>query len=469
MRRNKDESGDTIVALATPPGVSGLAVIRLSGPDTFSVLTQLMPKVQLERQPSHTLRLTWLRDERKRPIDQVMVALFRKPHSYTGEDMAEITCHGAPIIVDKIIELCRKQNCRLAEPGEFTRRAVLAGKLTLSQAEAVLALVNAQSFGAHQGAISAYQGGVSRLIAPITNRLRELYAEAEFLLGFDEDGPMTADQRPNTRSLEEKTKALLTQLNRLIDRAERSRFLFEPARLAIIGRPNVGKSSLFNRLLQQERAIISGISGTTRDRIDAPLYLGNLTVQLTDTCGFHPRAKNPLTRLGNEETRRAIAEADILLVVFDGSEPFQEADRVLLLQVLKKPKIYIINKSDLPQRLRPKDIIINSKVIAGKNGAGSPVKPLSVSCKTGTNILRLRQKIKKVLSPNVFRLPAITRRQIEHLQECREALRTSLKTPDLDAKVTEIKFAIEALAKIDGGITNQELLNRIFSQFCVGK
>lgn len=468
MKRGKGEGSDTIVALATPPGVSGLAVIRLSGPDTFLVLNHLVPKVNFKRQASHTLRLVWINDEKKRPIDQVMVAPFRKPHSYTGEDMAEITCHGGAVIVDKIIELCRKQNCRLAEPGEFTRRAVLAGKLTISQAEAILALVNARSAEAHQGAISAYQGATSRFIAAIVNSLHDLYAKVEFLLGFAEETPDSGG-RLNRHWFIRQTKALLTRLNRFITQAEMSRFLFEPARVAIVGRPNVGKSSLFNRLLQQERAITSGIPGTTRDRIEASLTLGNLSVQLTDTCGFHLRAKNPLTRLGSEQTRRAIAEADMLLVVFDGSEPLQKADKEILAQVIEKSKIYIINKSDLPRRLRTKDIIINARGLPGKNGDGSKVRPVSVSCKTGANIHRLRREIKTLLSPNATPSPVTTRRQIEHLRECQAALQASLRASDLETQATEIKFAIEALAKIDGGITTEELLGRIFSQFCVGK
>ncbi len=447
------EKRDTIVALATPLGVSGLAVIRLSGPKTLAVLDRIVPEVKFQNQPSHTLRLVWINDERKRPIDQVMVAVFRSPRSYTGEDMAEITCHGGLVIIDRIIELCRKFGCRLAEPGEFTRRAVLAGKLTLSQAEAILGMVNARTMEAHQCAVSAYQGATTRFISEIGNRLRDLYAEAEFLLGFDE---AEGDRNGLTRGI----RGLLTRLNRTIERAKRIRFLFEPARVVIVGRANVGKSSLFNRLLQEERVIVSPVPGTTRDRVEVTFNIDGITVSLTDTCGFDPKAKDSLTRLGSEQTQRAIADADLLLVVFDGSEPLKKEDEAVFAQTKEKPKIYIINKSDLPRRL---------KRLEALGAMGVKLTPIVVSCKTGSNINQVRRALKEFLAPRGAPPPTITRRQIEILQECRDALQASLIAPDLETQAVEIKEGLAALAKIDGGVTSEEILNRIFHQFCIGK
>ncbi|MGQ9708015.1 MAG: tRNA uridine-5-carboxymethylaminomethyl(34) synthesis GTPase MnmE [bacterium] len=439
---------DTIVATATPAGVGGLAIVRLSGPKTFAILNRLLPGQKLSRQPSHTVRLLWLKDEKGEPVDQVMVTVFRKPRSYTGEHMAEITCHGSPLISEKITDLCRKNGCRLAEPGEFTRRAVLNGKLTLSQAEAILALVNATSPPALHAAIAAYQGGTTRYIADLGINLRDLYSDVEYLLGFDEN------ECPDLKAIKKKTSAILSQINRIIKKAARNRFLFEPARVAIVGRTNVGKSSLFNRLLQDERAITSPFPGTTRDRIEATVTAGSVKINLIDTCGYDPKSKNPLTRQGTIQTRKAIKEADLLILVFDGSQPANKHDRTILAETEKKPKIYVINKSDLAR---------------GFNPALLPGSALWLSCKTGEGLSRLRTILRRHLQPVNRPSPLITRRQIEVLNECRANLLASLTSPDLATRATEIRFALESLAKIDSPLTPEDILNRIFARFCVGK
>ncbi len=441
---------DTIVAPATPPGVAGLAVIRLSGPSTITVLNRLLPEQRWEKQPSHTLRLVWLKDGKDRVIDQVMVALFRAPRSYTGEDMAEISCHGSPLIVDRIVRLCLNHGCRLARTGEFTRRAVLNRKLTLSQAEAVLSLVNARTDLAHQQAIAGYQGATTRFVQTLTSALRDLYTEIEYLLSFDEEDKVEQDR------LENKTAALLRHLQHTIKQGERQRFLFQPARVAILGRPNVGKSTLFNRLLAEERAITSPIPGTTRDRIEATTTIGPITVQLIDTCGFDPGTRNPLTRLGTRQTERAVTNCDLLLIVFDGSQPVRDQDKTILAWTEKMPKIYIINKSDLKRRL-PDEFL--------------PQPAIAVSGKTGANINKLRQALLRHLRPlsGNTTCPTTSRRQLQALRDCYSALRASTRSPDLATRAADIRLALDALAQIDAPVTTEEVLNRIFQSFCVGK
>lgn len=438
----------TIVAPATPVGIGALAVVRISGPRTIIVLNRLLPGANIRRQPSHTLKLCWLKDKKGQPVDQVMVALFRAPRSYTGEDMAEITCHGGPLIVDRIVTLCQQQGCRLAEPGEFTRRAVLAGKLTLSQAEALPGIIAARTDQAHRLAIAAYQGATSRFVREISQKLQDLYTRAEYLLGFDEN------DNPDLNRLRRQTRTVITLLNRAIKQSGRNRFLFEPARVAIIGRPNVGKSSLFNRLLEEERAITSPIPGTTRDRIEATTAINGVLITLIDTCGFDPKSKHPLTRQGTRQTDRAVTAADLLLVVFDGSRPIQTQDRAILAWSEKKPKIYIINKSDLVRRFPV-------------SALDSPA--INLSCKTGANINRLRQAIKNHLAPLPHRYPTTSQRQLAALQECRDALQASLNAPDLETTAAEIQTALTALATIDKPMTTEELLDRVFARFCVGK
>jgi|UniRef100_A0A7V3UZL3 tRNA modification GTPase len=445
---------DTIVAPATPPGVGALAVIRISGPDTFKLLKRLFPEKDLQSRPGYSTHLCWLNDDKGKPIDQVLITIFHQPRSYTGEDMAEIAAHGSPLIVDKIIHLCSKNGARIAEPGEFTRRAVLNGKLSLSQAEAVLHLVKAQTPLAHRTAINAYRGAVSRMVANFTTQLFNIYTELEYRLGFAEDQPGEKNFA-DTRWLDQEIRRVINALNRELQRAEISHRLFEPARVAIVGRANVGKSSLFNRLLQDQRAITSPIPGTTRDRIESRLDLAGITLRLIDTCGFDPKSRNPLTRIGTTETRRAIQESDFILVVFDGSQPVHPIDKLILAEVEEKPKMYIINKGDLKPRFRIQELGIKNSI--------------TISCKTGENLNRIRVQLRRQFNSNGTPCPAITRRQIDCLENCRRALIASLKTENLEMRLLEVKNALDNLTAIDAPVTSEQILNRIFEHFCIGK
>lgn len=445
---------DTIVAPATPPGNSAIALIRISGPETLSLLNRIIPGKDFRTRPSHTAHLCWLYSEKGKPIDQALITVFRSPRSYTGEDMAEISSHGNPLIVDEIIRLCCKNGARLAEPGEFTRRAVLNGKMTLSQAEAVLNLVHAPTPLAHQNALNAYRGGTSQLVTNIAQQLSQLYTELEYLLGFVEE-QVGVKKASHIRRIDHKIKRVITELNRHLRQAESNCWLFEPPRVAIVGRANVGKSSLFNQLLLDQRAITSPIPGTTRDRIESQLNLSGVILNLVDTCGFNPKSSDPLTRTGTAETRRAIQQADFLLVVFDGSQPLHPLDRMILEEAQEKPKIFIINKTDLKPRFPIKDIGIKN--------------PIAISCKTGKNINRLRARLRRQFLGNGSSCPAITKRQIEHLEQCRNALTASLKTENLETRLLEVKYALDALTAIDSPLTSEEILNRIFACFCIGK
>jgi len=441
---------DTIVAPATPAGVSALAVVRISGPRTRSVLRRLVPDFPLKKGHTPIVKVTWLKDEKKQPVDQVVITLFPGPRSYTGEDLAEISCHGSPLIVDLIVSLCQRYGCRTAEPGEFTRRAVLNGKLTLSRAEALGALVYANNLQAHRSLITAYQGATSRFVNQLGAKLRQLYSFTEYLLGFDEQ------EQVNTAQLNKQTRELINRLNRALQQAEQNRFLLEPARVTIIGRPNVGKSSLFNRLLGAERAIISPIPGTTRDYLDATTTLHGVTIRLIDTCGFDPKTQNPLTRLGSRKTEIALKNSDLLIVVFDGSERARAQDRAILALTENFPKIYVINKSDLNRHLEQNLL---------------PRTAIALSCKTGAGINRLKRTLARRLHASSLSpaCPIINRRQIETLVTCRDHLHASLSSPDIETRSLEIRSALDALARIDQPFTSEEVLDRIFENFCVGK
>ena len=290
---------DTICAVATPTGLGSIAVVRVSGPDALIVLDRAFARLRPSRQPDRTVRLGRVVDEQGTEIDEALVTVFRAPRSYTGENLSEISCHGGACAAPAVVDLLCRLGCRRAEPGEFTRRAVLAGKLTLTRAEAILDLVNARTPAAHRAALNRYHGALALEVEELAEQLRSLHTEAEYHLGFDEnDVP-----RPGLRA---RQRRLLRRLDRVISAGERNRFLHEGARVAIVGRPNVGKSTLFNRLLGAERALVTATPGTTRDRIEATLTLGDVPVTLSDTCGIPGRTSGAISRLAAGQTDAAI-------------------------------------------------------------------------------------------------------------------------------------------------------------------
>jgi len=433
---------DTVCALATPDGTGSIAVIRISGPDTFRVLDKLLPETRPSRQPARTVRLGWVRDRAGRPVDQVMVAVFGSPRSYTGEEMAELSCHGGAVAAAAILRLLVAGGCRPARPGEFTRRAVLAGKLSLAQAEALLDLVHAPGWSAFASALDRYRGGLTRAVRDLAARLESLHADLEYSLGF-EDAPAPA-------RLKLRLRALRCELDRLLRRADRDRLLNRGARVAIVGRPNVGKSSLFNRLLDEERALVSSAPGTTRDRVEARLMLGTIPLTLTDTCGLFSATRDRFARLGADQTRRAVAEADLVLAVFDGARPASPEDNALVESTRNRPTITVINKSDQPRRFR----------LPAVNGTA-----LSVSCRTGSGIAHLRRR----LAARVRSGPAADSAHLPLLSESRAALSRALASASLELCELELRAALAALDRAENPAADSKLLDRIFSRFCVGK
>ncbi len=442
---------DTICAVTTPPGVGGIAVVRVSGPEALGVLDSVLEGPGPSHQASNTVRLAWARDRTGRRIDQVMVAVFRKPRSYTGENMAEISCHGGRVAATAVIELLKQNGCRLAEPGEFTRRAVLAGKLTLSQAEAVLDMIHARSRAAYRSALHRYQGGLSELVSDLTGELRELLAAAEYHLGFDEsDTPRSPGLRP-------RQQRFIRRLNRVITSGEKARLLHDGAEVVIIGRPNVGKSSLFNRLLETDRALVTSRPGTTRDRIEATVAFGDVPVRLSDTSGITSRRSGGvISRLASEQTGQALGQADLVLSVFDRSEPARAADRRVLKFTDGLPVVHVVNKTDKPTRLDPGFLNGRKRSVA------------SVSALTGCGIARLRTMIGRrfrVKDPGV----AANNRCLEAMNQCRDAVKRSLDAPDAETSAFELRAALDSLTVMGAPVASGEILDRVFARFCVGK
>jgi len=442
-------SPDTICALATPPGAGGIAVIRVSGDKTFAILDQFLADRKPSRQRSRTVQLSWFTSADHRPVDQVMVTVFRSPRSYTGEDSAELSCHGGTAAADAILNQLVRAGSRIAEPGEFTRRAVLAGKLTLSQAEAVADMAEARSEAALKGALARYRGELSRFAAVIADDLKELLAEIEYNLGFDEH---EAAALPTAR-----IRCIAARLSRLVESTTAGRFRVEGANVVIIGRPNAGKSSLFNRLVQGERAITSPIAGTTRDRIDATVALADMPVRFVDTAGLTARAGTRLSRLALAQTGTALEQADIIIALFDGSRPAGPSDRTVTAAIDGRRSVCVLNKSDLRQRFERASL------------PSCPAGLIPVSCRTGAGIKRLQTHLARALRAGPAPRLAVNRRQLEALSACRDALVRAGAAPTLEAAALETKSALDMLGQVDAPATSTDILDRVFARFCVGK
>jgi tRNA modification GTPase len=442
---------DTICAIATPAGTGGIAVVRLSGGRALSVVDRFVPDRRPSRQPTHTVRLNWLADAAGRPVDQVMITVFRAPRSYTGEDVVEIACHGGTVAADAVLRLLTGAGCRIAEPGEFTRRAVLAGKLTLSQAEAVADMAEARTEAGFQGALSRYRGELSNLVAALADDLKELLAELEYRLGFDEHGD-AGGALPARR-----VRSVAARLSRLVDAAASSRFTVDGATIAIIGRPNAGKSSLFNRLVRSERAITSPVAGTTRDRVDAAIMLAGVPVRFVDTAGLTVRAGTHLSRLALAQTGKAIEQADVIVALFDGSRPSGPSDEAVLAAAGGRPAVCVLNKTDLPRRF---DASFARRCPSGL---------VRVSCRTGAGIEALRTRLARLLRAGPGPRLTVNRRQLETLGRCRDAIVRAGTNSTLETAALETRLALDILSQVDAPTTSTDILDRVFARFCVGK
>lgn len=451
-------STDTIVALATPQGVSAIAVIRVSGPDSFSIVQRCFHGKDLALQPSHTLHFGVIRDEES-VIDEVLVSVFRAPKSFTREDGVEISCHGSMVIVRQIIKLLIRHGARLATPGEFTKRAFLSGRFDLAQAEAVADLIQAETENARQAAMNQMRGGFSREIQHLRDELVHFASLVELELDFGEEDVEFA-QRDELHKL---VSQINGYLDRLIQSFDDGNVIKNGVPTVIAGRPNAGKSTLLNALLNEERAIVSEIPGTTRDIIEDEIVLEGINFRFIDTAGLR-ETKDVIEALGIERTRERMKKASLIIYLFDLSqttidEIAAEEEQVRQLGI---PFIKVGNKKDLAD---PALI-----------GVLKSHEFVFISASQKDNLQELKDRIlssfhvRTVVAGDVV---VTNVRHYENLRRTHEALDRVLiglqtrQTGDLLAM--DIRQALHYLGEITGAITTDELLDNIFSRFCIGK
>jgi tRNA modification GTPase len=445
---------DTIAAISTPPGRGGIGIIRLSGAQARSIAESILRFRQPAEWKPWTATLAELRDSADYAVDHVVVTFFAAPRSYTAEDVVEVSCHGSPAVLRYALERACQAGARLAEPGEFTLRAYLNGRIDLPQAEAVRDLIEATTL--YQARIAAQQaeGSVSRRLKPVKEQLLELIALLEAGIDFAEDDIDVAPVEEIQRRLRPVTAAAAD----LIASFAYGKLVHDGFTLAIVGRPNVGKSSLFNRLLEQDRAIVTDIPGTTRDLVSETAAVEGIPVRFVDTAGIR-HGEDVVENLGIERSYRAMADADLTVVVVDGSEPATPEDRELIRRAREQGKFLVaLNKSDLPHR---------AEVPEG----------LPVSALTGEGITGMRRGIIDALAPQ-GRLEQeggfiTSLRHEQLLKEAKEALEQAARAAALgiphEMLLLDLYAALRPIDAITGATTADDILNRIFSTFCIGK
>jgi len=457
------EQNDTIAAISTPLGEGGLGVIRLSGPDALKITNQIFHSSlpTLSKAKSHTLHVGWIEFNQER-IDQAVVGLFRAPHSYTGEDVVEISCHGSPFVLKEILSLCVAKGARLAAPGEFTQRAYLNGKLDLLQAEAVADLIHSGSKRARQTAAHHLEGELSRRLQKIRGGLIEFLAHLEANLDFVEEDIPGLPRKIMIKGLGNSAN----EIEKLLSVSLKSAPFREGIHIALIGRANVGKSSLFNSLLAKERAIVTEIPGTTRDVLEEKLHWDGFSIILSDTAGLK-KPSDRLDKLGMDRTEKTKNLASIVLFVLDGSEEIGLEDENIFKSLKEKPFVVVLNKLD-------RGLKVEMDVIK-KKWPGIPV--VATSAKDGTGLSELKNAVLEALSsliPVSEGEEVLTNmRHIAHLEKTVEYLAAAIYAAERgkteEAIAVDVRKAAEEIGFITGENVGEDVLNSIFGRFCVGK
>jgi tRNA modification GTPase len=464
---NRQALGSTIAAVSTAPGPGGIAIVRLSGPQAEPILARLFRPAQAPLPlDSHRLTLGHIVDpDTGRVLDEVLAVLMRSPRSYTREDMAEIHTHGGPVVTGRVLELALRTGARLAEPGEFTKRAFLAGRIDLSQAEAVAELIAAKGRAEAELAMAQLAGGLKDRVLGLREPLLDVLAHLEVALDFPDEEAEILEPGEAAARLEQEA---LAPLDELLASYQSGRLFREGLELAIIGRPNVGKSSLLNRLLGDERAIVTSAPGTTRDLIEAETLIGGIPLTLVDTAGLETPARDEAEAEGQRRARARTAEADLVLLVLDGSGPLGDEDRRLLDLIRDRTLIGVLNKMDLPPAFDPAE--------AASLLAPAPVA--RVSAKTGQGLDDLKALILETVAggrTRPDRLPALVpnARHGQALEEARGPLLAAIEglkgglPPEIVA--LEIQTVLDRLGRITGQTLPEDVLDRIFEAFCLGK
>jgi tRNA modification GTPase len=454
---------DTIAAISTPVGQGGIGIVRMSGPQVFEIIDKIFrPKRSGRPSGASSNMLLYghiIDTDKEKEIDEVLVSLMRNPNSYTREDVVEINCHGGMISVKRVLETLLRHGARLAEPGEFTKRAFLNGRIGLTEAEAVLDLIHAKTNESMKMAVEQLRGGLAEQIDGIRSSLMEICALVEAYIDFPEDDINVKTNKQLVLQLE----TIKREIEQLSGSFQEARFFREGLSVAIVGRPNVGKSSLLNALLKRNRAIVTDFPGTTRDQIEEFININGLPVRITDTAGIR-NSSEAVEKEGIRRSLDAINSSDYIIAMFDGSEPLTEEDFELLDKIADRNGILAINKSDLPSGISFSDIKkyrTTHLLISALTGDGLENLKSAVF---NSNLKNWKEEREGVVVTNIRHKVALDRAAL-----ALEGAINSVDKQPLEIFAIDLREALDNIGEITGVVTSDDILNKIFSEFCIGK
>ncbi|MCZ0754756.1 tRNA uridine-5-carboxymethylaminomethyl(34) synthesis GTPase MnmE [Anoxybacillus sp. J5B_2022] len=458
---------DTIAAISTPMGEGAIAIVRLSGDEAIAIADRIFKGAggkRLKDVPSHTIHYGRIIDPANgQTVEEVMVSVMKAPKTFTREDVVEINCHGGLVSVNRVLQLVLTNGARLAEPGEFTKRAFLNGRIDLSQAEAVIDLIRAKTDRAMHVALSQMEGRLSNMIRHLRQTILETLAHVEVNIDYPEYDDV---EEMTHQLLMEKAAYVRDQIDRLLQTAQQGKILREGLATAIIGRPNVGKSSLLNNLVHENKAIVTDIPGTTRDVIEEYVNVRGVPLRLIDTAGIR-ETEDIVERIGVERSQQMVKEADLILLVLNYNEPLMEEDEQLFATVKGKEVIVIVNKTDLPQKIDMERV--------RELAAGRPVVTTSLLEEKG--IEELEEAISRLFFTGAVEAGDLTyvsnSRHIALLHQAKQAIEEAIAGIEagvpIDIVQIDLTRAWELLGEIIGDTVHESLIDQLFSQFCLGK
>ena len=456
---------DTIAAISTPPGEGAISIVRMSGENAVKIATKVFQGKDLTQVASHTINYGHIIDPAShREIDEVMVSVLRGPKTYTREDIIEINCHGGIVSTNEILQLLLQNGARLAEPGEFTKRAFLHGRIDLTQAESVMDLIRAKTDRSMKVALNQLDGNLAHLINNLRQDILDVLAQVEVNIDYPEYDDV---ETLTTKMLKEKALAVRDCIRQLEQTAKQGKILREGLATAIVGRPNVGKSSLLNHLLHEDKAIVTDIAGTTRDVIEEYVNVRGVPLKLIDTAGIR-ETDDKVEKIGVERSRQAIDQADLVMLLLNASEPLTAEDQELLTATADKKRIVVLNKTDLPQQLDQAELQTYLK-------PAEEVIALSVLANAGID--QLEEQIAKLFFGGIENsqttVIVTNARHVALLNKAEQSLTAVLQGIEagmpVDLCQIDMTAAWDSLGEITGDSYQDELLDQLFSQFCLGK